>query len=141
MENRKKTFPEEWKTLAEKARLARENAYAPYSKFKVGCALEDEKGHVHTGCNVENVSFSLSCCAERAAVMKMVSEGGKKVKRVALVTSSKAACFPCGSCLQVLTEFGSPTIFSMDVSGELFEEQPLDALMPRHFSGEQFREV
>lgn len=132
----KASIPSAWKTLAAQARAARENAYAPYSRFTVGCALEDEKGRVFTGCNIENANYSESLCAERTAVVKMASEGGRRAVRLALVTSSDKPCFPCGSCLQVLQEFGRPVVLSMDAAGEHFEELEFKSLLPRPFSGE-----
>ena len=129
--------PQNWSTLAAAALKVQKNAYAPYSKFQVGCAIEDENGKIHTGCNVENACYSESICAERAAILKMVSEGGKQARRVALVTASEEVCFPCGGCLQVLQEFGLPKVLSMDGSGEHFEEVGLEVLMPRRFSKTQ----
>lgn len=134
----KSAIPAEWRELVDAAVAAQARAYAPYSKFKVGSAVEDERGRVFSGCNVENVSYSLAFCAERTAVVKMVSEGGGKVKRIALVTSSADLCFPCGSCRQVLREFGLPRVFAMNVDGKQFRELGLDALLPESFSGEQF---
>jgi len=131
-------IPVAWRALVEQAVAALARAYAPYSKFRVGSAVEDERGKIFSGCNVENVSYSLAYCAERTAVVKMVSEGGSNVKRIALVTSSAELCFPCGSCRQVLREFGLPQVFAMNVSGTQFRELSLDALLPESFSGEQF---
>jgi cytidine deaminase len=92
--------------LLESASNARKNAYAPYSNYKVGVALEDERGEVHLGANVENVSYGATICAERAAVTRMISEGGRQVRRLALVTKDGGT--PCGICLQVLAEFCTP---------------------------------
>lgn len=135
-----KTIPTQWSELALKAHEVRKLAYAPYSKFLVGCAVEDEKGRVFTGCNVENASYPLCLCAERAAVVKMVSEGGRKLKRVALVTSSREICFPCGSCRQVLNEFGSPEVLAMNAKGDQFEILDLALLLPRSFSSAALKE-
>ncbi len=89
--------------LAEEALAARERAYAPYSGYAVGAAVEDESGRVHAGCNVENVSFGATICAERGALARMVAEGGRRVRRVAVATADGGA--PCGICLQSLLEF------------------------------------
>ena len=91
--------------LVEKAREAMERAYAPYSGFRVGAALLAEDGSVHTGCNVENVSYGLTICAERAAVAGAVVRGMRKYQAVAIVTEAEGAVAPCGACRQVLTEF------------------------------------
>jgi cytidine deaminase len=95
--------PEELLALA---RLAREHAYAPYSRFAVGAAVLGGSGRAYTGCNVENASFSHTCCAERTAVFKAVSEGERVILGVAIVTDTHPPASPCGSCRQVLHEFG-----------------------------------
>jgi cytidine deaminase len=84
---------------------ARENAFAPYSKFKVGAALEDSEGRIHTGCNVENATYGLTVCAERVALLKAVSEGVRRFRRVAVVADTDALTPPCGACRQFLWEF------------------------------------
>jgi cytidine deaminase len=88
------------------ARQAREQAYAPYSGFPVGAALLGCSGRVFTGCNVENAAYPLCMCAERTAVFKAVSEGEREFEAIAVVTFTGAT--PCGSCRQVLREFGGP---------------------------------
>ena len=92
---------EELVGLAQKARKA---AYAPYSRFKVGAALLGTSGRVFTGCNVENAAYPLCTCAERTAVVKAVSEGEDTFVVIAVVTATGA--MPCGSCRQILREFG-----------------------------------
>ena len=120
--------------LAAEAREARKRAYAPYSGYAVGAAVEDEHGRVHAGCNVENVSYGATLCAERGALARMVAEGGRQVRRVAVATADGGA--PCGICLQSLIEF-APDPESVEV--ELFAgEDPtslytLAELMPRSF--------
>ena len=94
-------------TLFKKARDARRHAYAPYSRFKVGAALRDEKGRVFVGCNAENASYGGTICAERGAVMAMVAAGGRDVSEITIVTDTPAGCPPCGFCRQVLSEFSS----------------------------------
>jgi len=93
-------------SLLRQAIQARDPAYAPYSGFSVGAALLDTSGSVHTGCNVENVSFGLTVCAERTAIFKAVSQGIRDFRAIAVVgPDDRAACAPCGSCRQVLAEF------------------------------------
>jgi len=87
------------------ARKARKNSYSPYSKFRVGAALMTHEGKIFSGCNVENVSYGLSNCAERTAVFKSVSEGYKKISSMAITSSGKDPTFPCGGCRQVMAEF------------------------------------
>ena len=87
------------------ALAARENAFAPFSKFKVGAALEDIDGRIHTGCNVENATYGLTVCAERVAVWKAISEGIRKFRRVAVAADTDSLTPPCGACRQILWEF------------------------------------
>ncbi len=87
------------------ARQAMENAYCPYSKYRVGAALLTEDGRVYTGCNVENASYGATICAERTAAVKAVSEGSVRFKAIAIVSSSGDKTFPCGVCRQFLSEF------------------------------------
>ena len=89
-------------TLAQKAS---EKAYVPYSHFPVGAALECEDGTVFTGCNVENAAYGSAICAERTAIVKAVSEGQTRFRRIAIWGNSKDYCWPCGACRQVMAEF------------------------------------
>jgi cytidine deaminase len=91
--------------LLDAAKQARQNAYAPYSGYNVGAAVLDDRGRIHSGCNVENASFGATICAERAAVANMIAEGGKKIKAAAVLTEDGGT--PCGLCLQVLSEFAA----------------------------------
>ena len=95
--------------LLEKAKAALHNAYAPYSKFMVGAALLTEAGSVYTGCNVENASFGLTCCAERNAVFAMLAAGEKEVREVLVIGESVEYLPPCGACRQVIAEFAPPS--------------------------------
>jgi cytidine deaminase len=88
------------------ARAAQARAYAPYSNFRVGAALESESGDVFVGCNVENASYGLTICAERVAMFKALSEGHRAFRRIAIVANTTAPTPPCGPCRQILWEFG-----------------------------------
>lgn len=92
--------------LARAAEEARRNAYAPYSRFRVGAAVLTEDGAVFTGANVENASYGLSHCAERVAIHKAVSEGHRRITTVAVVVAGNEPAMPCGACRQVMAEFG-----------------------------------
>lgn len=96
------------KQLIRKATEARQWAYAPYSKFRVGAALLSADGRIFPGCNVENASYGLTLCAERAAVAAAVAEGRRQFKAIAIVGGGRNPASPCGACLQVLAEFCGP---------------------------------
>src|SRR5215470_8485656 len=91
--------------LANKAAEARENALATYSGFKVGAALETKDGRVYTGCNIENVSYGQTVCAERVALWKALSEGAREFRRIVIVTDAPVVTPPCGACRQLLWEY------------------------------------
>ncbi|HET8569633.1 MAG TPA: cytidine deaminase [Candidatus Limnocylindria bacterium] len=91
--------------LVKVAALARERAYAPYSRFKVGAALRTKRNKVHTGANVENASYGLTMCAERSAVFTAVASGDRDYEAIAIVTDAPTLTAPCGACRQVLVEF------------------------------------
>ena len=92
--------------LAELARGMLVHSYAPYSRFRVGAALESDSGEVFTACNVENASYGLTICAERSAVARAVAEGHTRFRRLVVATGSDEAVAPCGACCQVVAEFG-----------------------------------
>ena len=93
--------------LAKAAQEMLNYAYAPYSRFRVGVALEVDSGEIFTGCNVENASYGLTICAERAAVASAVSRGHTRFRRLVVATEEDGAVAPCGACRQVLAEFGA----------------------------------
>ena len=119
--------------LIEAALQARENAHAPYSKFKVGAALEDETGRIHTGCNVENATYGLTVCAERVAVFKSISDGARKFRRIAVAADTDVLTPPCGACRQILWEFcGDVEVVLTNLHGKT-ETMRLSDLFPRPF--------
>jgi len=97
---------EEINRLLDAARGVREEAYAPYSNFKVGAAALGFDGKIYAGCNVENASYGLTNCAERTAIFKSISEGNRKFKALAIYADTDRFCAPCGACRQVIAEFG-----------------------------------
>lgn len=120
-------------TLIQTALRAREYAHAPFSNFKVGAAIEDEKGRVFTGCNVENATYGLTICAERVAVFKAVSEGAARMKRVVVVADTDKLTPPCGACRQILWEFcGDAQLTLANLAGKQ-ETMSISEIFPRPF--------
>ncbi len=91
--------------LIESAHAARERAFAPYSNFKVGAAVETDEGEIFIGCNIESASYGLTVCAERVAIWKAVSEGKMNFKTIAVVVDTEELTPPCGGCRQIIWEF------------------------------------
>lgn len=123
------------KELVKLAQEAKENAYAPYSGFRVGAALLTGNGKVFTGVNVENASFGATNCAERTAVFKAVSEGERNIKAIAVASDSDDFVFPCGICRQVIAEFcdKDTRIICSRKNGEYKVYTP-DELLPNAFT-------
>jgi cytidine deaminase len=123
---------EERQALIDLANEARRRAYAPYSKYQVGAALRTASGRIYTGVNIENAAYPTSICAERVAVFKAVSDGETKFDVIAVTTPNGGA--PCGSCRQVLSEFGLNTVVLIaDGSGRLLKETSVGELLPGAF--------
>lgn len=114
------------------AEAARGRAYAPYSGFTVGCALETDDGAIFTGCNIENASYGLSLCAERVALVSAVAAGHRRFRRAAIVSGGAEPATPCGACRQMLSEF-APELVLVCVAGDRQRELRLDALLPERF--------
>jgi cytidine deaminase len=111
----------------------RENAHAAFSNFKVGAAVQDDAGGIHTGCNVENATYGLTVCAERVAIFKAISEGARGFTRVAVVADTENLTPPCGACRQILWEFcGDVEIVLSNLAGKT-ETLRLGSLFPRAF--------
>lgn len=119
--------------LLNAALRVRENAHAPFSKFKVGAAIEDDSGRVFTGCNVENASYGLTICAERVAVFKGISEGAHRFRRIAVAADTDVLAPPCGACRQILWEFcGDLEVTLVNLHGKT-ETLRMKDLLPRPF--------
>ncbi len=121
--------------LIEKAKLVREKAYAPYSKYKVGACVVTSKGKVFSGCNVENASFGGAICAERVAITKAVSEGEKSFKAIVVVSQSagKTKTAPCGFCRQFIHEFAPEAeVITSDLEGN-YQIFSMESLLPNAF--------
>lgn len=124
------------KALVQAARSARDNAYAPYSQYRVGCAVQTANGAIFSGANVENASYGLCICAERSAIVQAVSAGHREITMVAIVTQSSPPASPCGMCRQTISEFATDltkvTILLANLAGEE-ERVTLAELLPRSF--------
>ena len=121
------------KELIAAAKKYRENAYVPYSKFKVGTAVLTKKGNVYGGCNIENSSFPVTNCAERTAIFKAVSEGEQEFAAIALIADTPGPCSPCGACRQVMVEFKIPRIIMANMKGDV-KVVTLEEIMPYAFT-------
>src|SRR5438552_2473477 len=119
--------------LIEQAAACRVHAVAPYSGFKVGAAIESVDGRIFAGCNIENVSYGLTVCAERVALWKALSEGAREFRQLAIVTDAAAVTPPCGACRQLLWEYcGNIQIHLHSLRG-LDAEHQLADLFPHPF--------
>ncbi|SFD76817.1 cytidine deaminase [Lentibacillus persicus] len=127
--------------LLEKAHEIKHKAYVPYSKFPVGAALLTHSGKVYTGCNIENAAYPVSCCAERVAIFKAISEGHFDFAEMAVVADTKRPVPPCGSCRQVMSEF-----FNKDMRINLANGQSdtktvtMEDLLPFSFQSDDMHE-
>lgn len=123
------------KELMKMALEARQNAYAPYSHFAVGAALLAESGKVYTGCNIENASYGLTCCAERNAIFAAVGAGERRFKMLAVAADSPEPVAPCGACRQVIAEFGIPLVVMGNLK-EATKTMTAEELLPYGFGQE-----
>lgn len=122
--------------LVAAARDVRRNAYAPASRFLVGAAVRDDSGRVFVGCNVENASYGLTICAERAAICAAVAAGARRVVAVAVATDLDDPARPCGACRQVLAEFGAAMQVVLAGRRDALLVTSLDRLLPEPFTFE-----
>lgn len=124
--------------LKKAAKIARSNAYAPYSGFTVGAAVEGVSGKIYSGCNVENASFGLTVCAERCAIFAAASAGERCLSRLLVLTDAEHPATPCGACRQVMHEFNVKEVFLCNLQGKL-QTFSLDELLPQAFGPENLK--
>ena len=122
------------RSALEAAGRAAEQAYAPYSNFRVGAAIVTQDGELYSGCNVENASYGMTVCAERNAAAAMVLAGGRRIRLVAVVSPEASPAFPCGACRQVLHEFGCEEVVVRDASG--VRRYSFEEILPHAFGPE-----
>ena len=123
----------EYDALILAAKQARENAHAPFSDFRVGAAVRANSGRTYTGCNIENASYGLTCCAERVAILKALSEGERGFDAIAVVTETDTLTPPCGACRQIIWEFcGDVPVILANLKGKIERERSAK-LLPRPF--------
>ncbi|WP_066293344.1 cytidine deaminase [Bacillus sp. FJAT-29937] len=127
--------------LIEEAKVARERAYVPYSKFKVGAALLTSDGTVYHGCNIENAAYSMCNCAERTAIFKAYSEGVRNFTAMAVIADTDRPCSPCGACRQVIAELcpKDMKVYLTNLKGDILEIT-IEQLLPGAFSPEDLNE-
>ena len=124
--------------LLTEAMIVRNRAYTPYSRFAVGAAVEGESGRIYGGCNVENASYGLTICAERAAVFQAISAGETKLIRLLVVADTPEPVFPCGACRQVMREFDIREIILCNLAGKR-RSMTLSELLPYGFGPEHMK--
>lgn len=122
-----------YEELIKKAKEARKNSYSPYSKVKIGAAVLTGDGKIFSGCNIENISYGISNCAERTAIFKAVSEGYRKINAIAIYGESKEFTKPCGACRQVMIEFNPDMDVIMKGEDGFMKVSKARRLLPENF--------
>jgi len=129
-------------TLLDTARAVRENAYAPYSKFKVGAAVRSTSGAVYAGCNVENVAYPEGTCAEAGAIAAMVAAGDKRIAEIAVIADSPQPVSPCGGCRQKIAEFADgDVVVTLHTTDGTMLQTTVSALLPGVFDADYMSRV
>lgn len=129
-------------SLVDAARAVRENAHAPYSKFKVGAALRATSGTVYQGCNVENVAYPEGTCAEAGAIAAMVAGGDTEIAEITVIADSPKPVSPCGGCRQKIAEFAGPNVkVTLATTDGIVQETTVAALLPGSFDADYMSRV
>lgn len=130
--------PDTLQNLMKQAHAAYAHAYTPYSHFPVGAALllEDESIAPISGCNVENASFGLAICAERVAITKAVSTGNRRFRAIAIAAAKASPCYPCGTCLQFIREFGPDIQVILEGEDGVLEQYSISEMLPYSFTSD-----
>ena len=127
--------------LIEAAKIARGKAHAPYSKFYVGAAMRDERGHIYGGANMENAAYPQGWCAECSAIAHLIMAGGKQITEVVVLGTGNTLCTPCGGCRQKIREFANSDvkIHCCTEQGALLKTFTLEDLLPASFGPENLK--
>lgn len=126
--------------LLQEANKAKNNAYAPYSNYKVGASILSESGKIYSSCNVENISFPCGTCAEAGAIASMVAGGDKKISSILIVAEAKELVYPCGACLQRIAEFSDEnTIIYLADAKKICKQYYLRELLPQDFTATELK--
>ena len=126
--------------LLQKANEAKNNAYAPYSNYKVGASILSTSGKIYSSCNVENISFPCGTCAEAGAIAAMIAGGDEKISAILVVADAKELVYPCGACLQRIAEFSNDkTIIYLANSKEVCKQYYLRELLPQDFKAAELK--
>lgn len=126
------------KELLKQANIAKNNAYAPYSKYFVGAAICSEKNNIYFSCNVENISYPCGTCAEAGAISSMIANGDKKIKAILITSSGSDLVYPCGACLQRIREFSdAKTTIYLASNDKILKTYKLIDLLPHQFNAKE----
>ena len=126
---------EKMKQMLQYADKTKSNAYAPYSKYKVGATVLSDKGNMYAACNVENISFPCGTCAEAGAISAMIAAGERKIKAILITSGGSDLVYPCGACLQRIAEFGTKdTLIYLADDKEVLKTYRLEDLLPYNFN-------
>ena len=128
----------QWQPVLEAALAVRDQAYAPYSRFAVGAAVQAKSGVIYSGCNVENASYGVTMCAERIALFQAIAAGEREFSLLAVVADTPQPVAPCGACRQVMAEFGVDIIVLANLAGDVSVYR-LEELLPAAFRGETIK--
>lgn len=119
--------------LLSEARKAMKLSYSPYSNFRVGATVLGKNGKIYTGCNIENVSFGLTICAERVAIFNAISNGDESIKAIAIFCDKEDLCSPCGACRQVIYEFSKDAVVILGTKGNKYIKKTIAEMLPLSF--------
>lgn len=125
--------------LLTEARDARKFSYAPYSHLHIGAAVLGKNGAIFKGCNIENMSYGVTMCAERVAIFNAISSGVPEIEALAISCEGEELCYPCGACRQVISEFSKNALIIIGADGGKYVTESIEELLPRGFSSQKLK--